>query len=245
MIQRFAVAAAIMAYGAIAAAPARAEAPPYVTTDADIADRLELSSFIRVAAHDSAHFSILGFELAVPLAPAWELSLDPRFAEARHGGQHTSGLGDTEVAVKFLALSETDRRPAVTFEPNITFPTGRRRLGAGRVAIEIPVLVSKRFGSWRVSGQFGFERVGIKTPEYHAPVSLLVGRTMIEHLTLGAEVANDLPMRRPHRGETEVNFGAAWTFNDGLKLQSAFGRRLATEDTPADLHSTIALAVAF
>jgi hypothetical protein len=235
MIQRF----------VFAAASARAEAPPYVTTDTDIVDKLELSTFVGVAAHDSAHFSTFGFDLAVPLAPAWELTLVPRFAEARHDDRHASGLGDTEVAVKFLALPETDSRPAVAFEPNLTFPTGGRRLGGGRVAIELPVLTSKRFGPWRVSGKIGFERVGFKTPEDHAPVSLLIERTMTEHLTLGAELANDLPMRRPSQGETEINFGAAWTFHDGLKLQSAFGRRLATDDTPADLHCTIALAVEF
>jgi hypothetical protein len=244
MVRRFAFAAAI-ACGAITAAPARAEAPPYVTTDTGIADKLELATFVSVAAHDGVGFSTLGFDLAVPLAPAWELTLVPRFAETRHDDQRTFGFGDTEVAVKFRALSETDDRPAVAFEPNLTFPTGGRRLGEGRMAIELPVLVSKGFGPWRVSGQVGFEQVGFKTPEDHAPVSLLVERTMTEHLTLGAELADDLPMRRASQGETEINFGAAWTFRDGLMLQSAFGRRLATQDTPADLHSTIALAVEF
>jgi hypothetical protein len=244
MVQRFVFAAA-MACGVICAAPARAEAPPYVTTDTDIADKLELATFVGLAAHHGGQFSTLGFDLAVPLAPTWELTLVPRFAETRHGDQRASGLGDTEVAVKFLALPETDSRPAVAFEPNLTFPTGGRRLGEGRVAVELPLLISKGFGPWRVSGQLGFERVGFKTPEDHAPVSLLVERRMTEHLTLGAELANDLPMRRPSQGETEINFGAAWTFRDGLKLQSAFGRRLATKDTPADLHSTTALAVEF
>jgi hypothetical protein len=244
MVQRFAFAAAI-ACGLIAAAPARAEAPPFVTTDIDVADRPELSTFLRVAAHDGAHFSTLGFDLALPLARAWELSLVPRLAETRHGDQRAAGFGDTEVAVKFLAFSETDDRPAVAFEPNLTFPSGGRRLGEGRVAIGIPVMISKGFGPWRLTGQLGFERVGFKTPEDHAPMSLLVERTMTEHLSLGAELANDLPMRRRSQGETEVNFGAAWTFRDGLALKSAFGRRLATSDTPADLHSTIALAVEF
>ncbi|HEX3366723.1 transporter [Phenylobacterium sp.] len=244
MLQRFACAAAF-ACGMIAAAPARAEAPPYVTTDTNIADKLELATFVRVAAHDGARFSTLGFDLAVPLAPAWELTLVPRFAQARHGDRRTLGLGDSEVALKYLAFPETESRPAVAFEPNVTFPTGGQRLGERRVAIELPVLVSKGFGPWRVTGQLGFERVGFKTPEDHGPVSLLVERAMTEHLTLGAELANDLPMRRPSQGETEFNFGAAWTFHDGLKLQSAFGRRLATQETPADLHSTIALAVEF
>jgi hypothetical protein len=244
-MRRFISLAAAMVCGSIAAAPARAEAPPFVTTDTDIADRLELATFLSVAAHQDVRFSTLGFDLAVPLAPAWELTLVPRLAESRHGDRYRSGFGDTEVAVKRLVFSETDTWPAVAFEPNLAFPTGGRRLGEGRVAIEIPLLVSKGFGPWRVSGQIGFERVGFKTPEDHAPASILVERTMTEHLTLGAELANDLPMRRPSQGETEINFGAAWTFHDGLKLQSAFGRRLATQDTPAGLHSTVALAVEF
>ncbi|HEY1928548.1 MAG TPA: transporter [Caulobacteraceae bacterium] len=244
-MDRHLILAAAMVCGAIAAAPAHAEAPPYVTTDTDIADKLELSTFVRVAGHDSALFSTLGFDLAVPLAPAWELTLVPRFAEARRDDRRASGFGDTEVALKYLALPETDDRPAVAFEPNLTFPTGGRRLSEGRIAVELPLLVSKGYGPWRVSGQLGFERVGFKTPEDHAPVSVLIERAMTEHLTLGVEWANDLPMRRPSRGETEINFGAAWTFHDGLKLQSAFGRRLATPDTPGDAHSTVALAVEF
>ncbi|THD60608.1 transporter [Phenylobacterium sp.] len=117
-----------MTCGAIAAAPACAEAPPFVATDTDIADALELATFVSVAARHDAGFSTLGFDLAVPLASAWELTLVPRFAETRHGDQHASGFGDTEVAVKYLALTEADGRPAVAFEPNLTFPTGGRRL---------------------------------------------------------------------------------------------------------------------
>ena len=176
-----------------------------MTTDTDIADKLELSTFLRVAAHDGANFSTLGFDLAVPLAPAWELTLVPRFAETRRDDQRASGLGDTEVAVKFLALSETDGRPAVAFEPNLTFPTGGRRLGSGRVSIEIPVLIGKNFGPWRVSGEVAFERVGFEAGDDHAPVSLLIERTMSEHLTLGVELASRRPAYAPsqpglHRG---------------------------------------------
>jgi Putative MetA-pathway of phenol degradation len=235
---------AILLCGA-GALPARADAPPYATTDTDIADKLELSSFVRSAGHDGRQFNTMGFDLAVPLAPRWEFTLVPRFAQTRGGAHDDLGLGDTEVAVKYLLLAETDARPAIALEPNMTFPTGGQRLGEGRVAVEIPVLISKSFGPWKVSGQVGFERVGLKANDDHAPVSLLVERTITERLSLGAELANDLPMRRPGQGSTEANVGAAWTFRDGLKLQTAFGRRLASRDATADLHSTVALAVEF
>lgn len=231
--------------GLVAAAPARADAPPYATTAAEIADKPELSSFLRMAGHDGKHFDTFGFDLAVPLAPRWELTLVPRFARTRGGAHDATGLGDTEVAVKYLLWSEAGDRPAIALEPNLTFPTGGRHLGAGRIAIDIPVLISKGFGPWRVSAEVGFERVGLKAGDDHAPVSVLVERTLDAHLTLGAELANDLPMRRPGRGSTEVNVGAVWSFRDGLALQTAFGRRLASPDAPADLHSTVALAIEF
>ena len=239
------LAAATLGALTLAIGAAHADAPPYDTTDTGIADKLELTSFLRVAAHPGAHFNTLGFDLAVPLGERWDLTLVPRFAESRHGDRRAAGFGDTEVALKYLVQAETDSRPAIAFEPNLTFPTGGKRLGEGRIAMELPVLVSKNFGPWKLSGQIGFERVGFEAGDDHAPLSLLLERTWGERLTLGVEVANDLPMRRPGHGSSEVNVGASWVIRDGLVLQTAFGRRLAGEDTSADLHSTLAFAVEF
>jgi hypothetical protein len=52
-------------------------------------------------------------------------------------------------------------------------------------------------------------------------------------------------MRRPGRGSTEANLGAGWTFHDGLKIETAFGRRMASRDAPADAHGCVDLAVEF
>jgi hypothetical protein len=237
--------AAALSGALTAAAPARADAPPYVTTDTDIPDRPEFLSFLRLAGHDGRQFNVLGFELALPFAERWELSVAPRFVQARGPHRNRAGFGDTEVAVKYLLQAETDTRPAISLEPNLTFPTGGEHLGEGRVAVELPVLVSKTFGPWRVSGRIGFEQVGSNPADDHAPVSLLIERTVGEHLSLGAELANDLPMRRPGRGSTETNFGAGWTLRDGLRLQAVIGRRLRSEDAEAEVHSTVAFAVEF
>jgi hypothetical protein len=238
-------AATAMACGLIAAAPARADSPPYVTDDTGIADKLELMSFVRSAWHPGARFTTFGLDLVLPLNERWELTFAPRFEDARHGDRRATGLGDTEVAVKYLVQSETASRPAIALEPNLTFPTAAKHLGAGRLTIDLPVLISKTLGPWKLSGQFGFEREGFNPVDDHAPISLLLERTMSERLTLGVEVAHDLPMRRPGHGTSEVNVGASWVIRDGLALQTAFGRRLAGEDTAADLHSTLALAVEF
>jgi hypothetical protein len=227
------------------AAPARAGSPPYATDDTEIADKRGMAVIVQSTARPGAHFNMLAFDLTLPLSPRWEMTFVPRFAESRHGEARASGLGDTEVEVKYQLQSETESRPAIALEPNLTFATAAKHLGAGRLTIGLPVLVSKRLGPWRLSGQLGFERVGWKPGDDHAPVSLLLERTLNDRLTVGVEVANDLPMRRPGHGSGEVNVGASWAIRDGLVLQTAFGRRLAGGGAPADLHSTVALAVEF
>jgi hypothetical protein len=240
-----AVFAAALLCALIAPAPTRADAPPYLTTDTEAADKLEVTSFLRSSVEGRVGGDELGFDIAIPLAPRWEMTIVPRFAEVRAGGAPSMGVGDTELAVKYLALVETATLPAIAFEPNVTLPTGGRRLGDGWVAIELPILVSKTLGPWRLSGQFGYERDGVHAGRDHAPMSLLLERAVSKRLSLGVEIADDLPMRRLGHGVLEANLGGSWAVRDGLQFQVAIGRRLASQFSPADLHSCIALAVEF
>jgi hypothetical protein len=235
--------AAALLCGLIRGSPALADSPPYATTDTAIADRPELVSFLQSAIHAGAHSNTLGFDLAIPIAPRWELTVEPRFVEAAHGDRRAAGLGDTELAAEYLWLSETAHRPAIAIEPNLTLPTAQRGLGEGRVAIEMLLLIGKTFGPWKLSGQFGLERVGLDARADYTPVSLLIERAVTRRLSLGVEYANDLPMRTPGSGQTEVNAGATWWLREGLSLQAVLGRRLPSRDTPADFHSCLAFSV--
>jgi hypothetical protein len=40
-----------------------------------------------------------------------------------------TGLGDTEIAVKYLPGSDKDAQLTIEFEPNVVLPTGGRRFG--------------------------------------------------------------------------------------------------------------------
>lgn len=242
MRPRLILGAAILC-GLIGGSPAIADSPPYATTDTVIADQPELATFLQSAVHGGAHSNTLGFDLAVPIASRWELTVEPRFVEAGHGGRRAAGLGDTELAVEYLWLSETAHRPAIAFEPNLTLPTATRGLGEGQLAVEMLLLIGKTLGPWKLSGQLGFERVGPAAPADYTPVSLLIERTMTRRLSLGVEYANDLPMRTPGRGQSEINAGATWLLRDGLSVQAVLGRRLPSRDTPADFHSCFAFLV--
>jgi hypothetical protein len=234
-----------MVCGLPLATACRADAPPYATTDTAIADKLELISFVQSAAHDGAHFNAVGFDLAIPITARLEMTIVPRFAWLSGPEGRRLGLGDTEVALKYLVLSETGNRPAVAFEPNVTFPTGGRLRGEGRVAVELPVLVSKTFGPWRLSGEAAYEREGSTARDDHASVSMLVEREVREGLSLGVEFAKDLPMRKLGSGSTDLNVGESWALRDGLQLNSMFGRRFSSRDEPADFHGCVAFAFEF
>ena len=233
-----------MLCGLGSASPAYADGQAFATSEAEIGDQLELTSFVSSAVHGGRHFNASGLNLSIPFGPRWALEVAPRSAEVGGGGRRAMGPSATEIAVKYLVLAETDAWPAIGLEPNLTIPTGGRR-GDGQLAIQIPVLISKTLGPWRLSGQFGYEREGRKPGDDHAPVSLLVERSVTERLSLGVEFAHDQPMRRHERGSTEVNVGGGWMMSDGLVLQAAVGRRLATPGESADFHSCLTLAVAF
>jgi hypothetical protein len=245
MASRWALSAVAVLCTLASGAPARADAPPYATTDTGIADKLEFTGFAQSITQGRIGVDVLGLDLAIPLAPRWEMTIVPRMAVVSDGDRRAMGVGDTEIAVKYLVLPETNALPAIAIEPNLTIPTGGRRLGDGQVAIEVPVLISKAFGAWRVSGQVGYARDGFDGRADHAPVSLLLERTIAKNFSLGVEIANDLPMRRPSRGSAQVNLGGSWAIRDGLVFEAALGHRLASASEPADLHSCFALAIEF
>jgi hypothetical protein len=238
-----AIVIAALLSGLSAMTPARADAPPYVTNDPEIADKLELSPFLQWSGRSRVSIDTVAVDVSIPLAARWEMSIVPRFARVTTPQGRFAGPGDTEVAVKYLAVPESALWPAIALEPNITFPTGGRRMGDGVVAIELPLLISKTFGPWRLSGQLGYERDGTHARDDRAPISLLLERTIAKDFSLGVEIANDVPMRRPGHGSIETNLGGSWAIHDGLTLHVALGRRLASADASADVHTCLALAV--
>jgi hypothetical protein len=124
-------------------------------------------------------------------------------------------------------------------------PTGGRRFGDDLVELELPILASKAWGPWSLSGEFGYERDGATSRNDHAPLSLLLERAVTGRFSVGVEMADDIPFRSGRRASLETNVGGDWTIRDGLQLELMVGRRTIGVDGPADLHSCLALAVEF
>jgi len=236
---------AAMVAAVLAASAVRADSPPYETTDTEIADKLELMSFVTEAHGPHQQIVTGAFDLAIPLARRWEMTIVPSWSMVREPGLRAEGLGDTEIAFKYLAMEESASLPAIAIEPNFTLPTGDRSkgLGEGVTQVELPVLVSKHWGPVRLTGRFGYARSGA---DEFAPVSVLAERSfMDERFRLGVEAAGDLPLRRPSDLRGEVNVGGSWKLRDGLEIQAMVGRRTAGGQDEPRYHSRFVLRSEF
>src|ERR1700723_783733 len=91
---------------ALASAPAAyADSPPYLTTDTALADKLEASPFVDTSAMNGGYMVIYAVDTGIPLATGWQMPLVPRLVTIGDGRRTAIGLGDTEIAVKYLAWS--------------------------------------------------------------------------------------------------------------------------------------------
>ena len=234
------------ALSALASAPsAHADSPPYLTTDTEPADKIEATPFLDTSAMSGGYVLTYAVDTAIPLATGWEMTVVPRVVTIGDGRGAVTGIGDTEIAVKYLAWSDKDAQLTIAFEPNVVLPTGGRRFGDDLVEAELPILVSKAWGPWSLSVEFGYERDGAASRNDHAPLSLLLERAVAGRFSVGAEIADDIPFRSGRGASREANLGGGWTIRDSLQLQLMVGRRTVGLDGPADLHSCLALAVEF
>jgi hypothetical protein len=242
-IAGLALSAALCALGL--APSAHADSPPYLTTDTEPAEKIQAAPFVEASAMSGGYELTYAVDTAIPLAPGWEMTLVPRLVTIGDGRTAATGLGDTEIAVKYLAWSDKDAQVTIAFEPNVVLPTGGRRFGDDLVELELPILASKAWGPWSLSGEFGYERDGATSRNDHAPLSLLLERAVTGRFSVGVEMADDIPFRSGRRASLETNVGGDWTIRDGLQLELMVGRRTIGVDGPADLHSCLALAVEF
>jgi hypothetical protein len=110
-----------------------------------------------------------GKEIAVPLifdyglTDRLELSLEPViYSHIKPDmGSSASGVGDFEVTLKWVALTEEARRPAVALGAEIKLPTAKnRQIGTGKADYRGFVAVSRRFHQWEWHANAGYTVVG-------------------------------------------------------------------------------------
>lgn len=159
-------------------------------------------------------------QLHIVLPLAWNVPVQ---------GGATSGLGDTEVGIKYRLVNADDGAWQVGVFPMIELATGsaRRGLGNGRTWFRLPLWVQRSVGAWTFDGGGGFV-VNPAPGMRNAPFGgLLAQYTFDPRWTLGAELFRQDALADDQPGYTVLNAGGYLNFTQNFSLLFSAGGSLA------------------
>ena len=139
-----------------------------------------------------------------------------------------SGVGDTELGVKYRFVHETDTLPQVGLFPLVEIPTGSagKGLGSGHTQIYLPVWVQKSWGPWTTYGGYGWWRnpgAGNRDWSY---AGWLVQRDLGEKLTLGMEAFRNTALTMGGQASTSFNAGGQVNLSEKHHILFSAGRNV-------------------
>jgi hypothetical protein len=193
--------------------------PPFLTDDPEPVDYRH-SEFYVFGTYDNASDgrSVTGpaLEFNYGVAPEVQLHIVMPFMRVSpDGASSESGLGDTELGVKYRFVDETGARPQIGIFPVVEVPTGSasRGLGNGRAWYRLPLWIQKSWDPWTTYGGMGYA-------VNHAPGmqnswfgGWLLQRDLSEQLTLGGEVFWQGAETLGGQGTTLVNLGGYYNIS--------------------------------
>jgi hypothetical protein len=224
---------------ALALAPAASGGPPFLNDDPDPTEPGHWETCL---------FSVLDWTRAgaTVQAPAFEVNYGVSPETQAHflfpfvssvpdagGAKSAFGGGDTEVALKYRFLKETDSTPAMAVFPTIEAPTGDagRGLGNGRTWAKFPLLIQKGWEPWTAIGSAGMTLNTAPGQRAFPYGGALLLRDCGEHLTLGGEIFARGKPSADEAGSVIANFGGYLNFTKDFSLLFSAGHSIAGERT--------------
>lgn len=120
-----------------------------------------------------------------------------------------SGVGDTELGVKYRFVQETNGRPQIGIFPMAEIPTGNADdgIGNGRTWYRLPLWIQKSYGPWTTYGGGGYALNSAPGMRNYPFGGWLVQRDLSSHLTLGGEIYSEGAQQVGQRWSTFYNVG--------------------------------------
>lgn len=210
--------------------------PPFLTDDPEPVD-YQHSEFYAFGTYDKtpdgSSTALPAFEYNYGVFPEIQLHLIIPFTTVSATGAPTqSGLGDTEIGVKYRFVDETDDRPQIGIFPMVEAPTGNaaRGLGNGQVWYRLPLWIQKSWGSWTSYGGVGYainHATGMQNSWFSG---WLLQRDLSETITLGGELFRQQADTQGGEGTTLVNLGGYYNMTGcGCSLLFSGGHSIAGE----------------
>lgn len=163
--------------------------------------------------------------LAVPSSPT---SVVPQGIP----GTTVSGLGDTQLGLKYRFVQETAGGPQIAFYPSIEIPTGNNDngIGNGRTWYRFPIWLQKSWGKWTTYGGGGYA-VNTASDQKNFPFAgWLVERDLSPAVSVGGELYYQGPQYTGDQHSTFYNLGSNITLSDGFGLFFSLGHTLSGDN---------------
>ena len=204
--------------------------PPFLTDDPEPVDYKHWEFYMFATGDRTSSGDTIdgpAVELNYGVAPNTQLHLLAPVANASAAGQPwASGLGDTEVGIKYRFVQETSTRPQIGVFPLAELPTGSasRGLGNGRAWFHLPVWLQKSYGAWTSFGGGGVTLNSAPGQRNCGYGGWEVQRDFGPHFTLGAEIFRQGADTDADRGFTAANIGGYLNFTENYSLLFSAGR---------------------
>jgi hypothetical protein len=206
--------------------------PPFRTDDPGIVERghFEILPFYsQTLAAGGRSGALPGLEIHYGALDNFEVDLVVQAAFNTPPGATTQrGFGDTEIALKYQFIQESETRPAIGFVPNFIFPTGNadRGLGNGGGQIFLPVWLQKSSGKYTTYGGGGYllnNGAGNRNDWFFGWVVLY---QFSEQWTLGGEIFHSTPQTVAQGASTGFTLGGIYQIDSHSQLLFSAGKGL-------------------
>ena len=209
--------------------------PPFKTDDPEPVDLGHLEFYVfaagqRVPGESSGIGPAIEFNYGILPDTQFHI-VAPVAYDRPEGARGNSGLGDTEIGIKFRFLHETDSRPQIGIFPLVEIPTGdaEKNLGAGHTQVYLPVWIQKGWGAWTTYGGYGWWRNPGEGNRNWTYAGWLLQRDLGEHLTLGGEAFHTTASTLDGRASNGFDIGGQVNIGEKHHLLFSIGRNFSGE----------------
>lgn len=217
---------------------------PYITDDAEPADYHQLQIYPFISISSQPHNTVIyapNLQFDYGIFPRTELHIifslntyipEPGIPALKY---KASGIGDTELGLKYRFNDEMTYLPKIAFAPAFELPTGdvTRMIGNGRLWTKWPIWLEKHFGTWLSTGGIGYALNSAPGMKNYLFGGFMLQKNLSERLSLGGEIfiqgaiANHASPPFQDDGAVKLlNLGATYNFNSNSNFSVSLGHSI-------------------